>query len=501
MTISHYARLTPNKPAAIMSDSGASLTFSELDTASAALARLLRTELQEGDRVAILLENGLAYYIAVWAARRAGLRFVPINTHLLAQETGYIVDNSDARAVISSVRMGEIAEQATSGNSAVVLRLSMDQAFGSFTPWTALPPAPTIEEREGVSMFYSSGTTGTPKGILQPMPDKAFGDVCMVEQLMVQEYGFGADTIYLSPAPLYHAAPVTWSVGTQALGGTAVVMPGFDPEGVLAAIEHHRITHAQFVPTHFIRMLKLPDDIREKYDLSSLKVAIHAAAPCPREVKEAMLRWWGPVIEEYYGASEGGFTRISAAESLQRPGSVGQSRLGPIHILDDAGTELPAGEIGTIFFEGSPGFAFHKEPAKTREHVNEKGWVAPGDIGHLDDEGYLYLADRKSNMIISGGVNIYPLEVENALALHPDVSDVAVIGIPHPDFGEEVKAVVIPVDPAADKAALEARLIAFCRERLAHFKCPRSVDFVDTLPRLATGKLQKRKLIEQYSKA
>lgn len=499
MSLTHYARVTPDKPAIVMSDTGDSMSFRELDAASAALARHLRVDLDEGDRVAILLANDISYFVAAWAARRAGLRFVPINWHLLQRETAYIVENSDARVLISSFQMREVAAYAAERSPSVQACYSMDQAFGRFLTISEAPEAPAIEEREGVPMFYSSGTTGSPKGILQALPDTPFGTKARIEELMAAEYAFDDNSIYLSPAPLYHAAPLSWSMGTQALGGTAVVMRSFDAEGVIAAIERYRVTHAQFVPTHFIRMLKLPEAIRSRYDLSSLKVAIHAAAPCPAEVKEQMLDWWGPVIEEYYGASEGGFTRASAAEWRQKPGTVGRSRLGPIHILDDRGQELPAGEVGTIFFEGSMSFSFHKEPEKTREHVDARGWAAPGDLGYLDEDGYLFLADRKSNMIISGGVNIYPQEAENALALHPDIADVAVIGVPHPEFGEEVKAVVVAAGPVSDPAALAAKLIGYCRERLAHFKCPRSIDFVDELPRLPTGKLRKRELVERYA--
>jgi acyl-CoA synthetase (AMP-forming)/AMP-acid ligase II len=499
MSLNHFAGINPDKPAVIIADTGESISFRDLNDASAALARRLRINLDEGDRVAILLPNGISYFIAAWAARRAGLRYVPINWHLLRDETAYIVDNSDARVVISNIQMREIASYAAGRSPSVRACYSMDESFDGFLAMNEGPEAPAIEEREGVPMFYSSGTTGAPKGILQPLPNAPFGQNARVEDLMAAEYGFDADSIYLSPAPLYHAAPLAWTMGTQTFGGTAIAMRNFDAEGVLAAIDRYRVTHAQFVPTHFIRMLKLPEAVRSRYDLSSVKLALHAAAPCPAEVKEQMLDWWGPVIEEYYGASEGGFTCASAQEWRERPGTVGQSRLGPIHILDDSGTELPIGEIGTIFFEGSTSFSFHKEPGKTREHVDPRGWSAPGDLGYIDADGYLFLADRKSNMIISGGVNIYPQEAENVLALHPDVSDVAVIGIPHPDFGEEVKGVVVPAGPLADAADLEARLIAYCRERLAHFKCPRSIDFVDDLPRLPTGKLRKRELIERYA--
>src|SRR5690606_18528510 len=359
---------------------------------------------------------------------------------------------------------------------------------------------PLDEEVEGAWMFYSSGTTGRPKGILQPLSGAPFGSalpaLATAMQLM---WGFSGDTRYLCPAPLYHAAPLGWTTSVQRLGGTAVVMERFDAEEALALIERHRITHAQLVPTHFVRMLKLPEERRRAYDLSSLQLAIHAAAPCPVEVKEQMLEWWGPIVHEYYARSEGnGLCAIGPEEWLEHRGSVGRPIGATVHILDEEGNELPPGEPGQVWFESGTVFEYHNDPAKTASAFNDKGWSTLGDVGYLDEDGYLYLTDRISHMIISGGVNIYPQEVENLLTMHPAVADVAVIGVPDPEMGEQVKAVVQPADPSQAGPELEAELIAACRERLAGYKCPKSVDFVDELPRLPTGKLLKRELRQRY---
>jgi long-chain acyl-CoA synthetase len=320
-----------------------------------------------------------------------------------------------------------------------------------------------------------------------------------VVDMLVGMYGIGADTRYLVPAPLYHAAPIGWSMGAQRAGSTVVVLERYDPEVALRAIQHHRVTHAQFVPTHFVRMLKLEPEARQRFDLSSLQLAIHAAAPCPLEVKRQMLDWWGPIIHEYYSGSEGaGFCAVSPEEWLERPGTVGKALMGTPHIVGEDGTEVAVGEIGQIWFEGAREFEYHGDPEKTASVFNEHGWATLGDVGYLDDDGYLYLTDRVSHMIISGGVNIYPQEIEDALVLHRRVADAAVIGIPDPDMGESVLGVIQPADPDDDHEELATELDRFCRERLAGFKCPRSYRFTEQLPRLPTGKLLKRKLRDEF---
>jgi acyl-CoA synthetase (AMP-forming)/AMP-acid ligase II len=312
-------------------------------------------------------------------------------------------------------------------------------------------------------------------------------------------YGIVAGTRYLVPAPLYHAAPLGWSMGAQRNGSTVVLLQRFDPEVALEAIDEHQITHAQFVPTHFVRMLKLDDELRTHYDLSSLQVAIHAAAPCPVEIKRQMLDWWGPIIHEYYSGSEGaGFCAVGPEEWLERPGTVGKALMGTPHIVGDDGVEVPTGEVGQIWFEGAKRFEYHGDPAKTAQAFDERGWATLGDVGYLDDAGYLYLTDRVSHMIISGGVNIYPQEIEDVLVLHTAVADAAVIGIPDPDMGESVLGVIQPADPNPDTEVLAGALDRFCRERLAGFKCPRDYRFVAELPRMPTGKLLKRRLRDEY---
>jgi acyl-CoA synthetase (AMP-forming)/AMP-acid ligase II len=348
-------------------------------------------------------------------------------------------------------------------------------------------------------MLYSSGTTGRPKGVFHPPPAAPLGEAPGLATLLSGLFGMDGDTVYLSPAPLYHSAPLRFTMGVHRLGGTTVVMDRFDPETFLQLVERYRVTHAQVVPTMFVRMLKLPADVRSRHDVSSLQLVVHAAAPCPVDVKRQMIEWWGPVLHEYYAGTEGnGFVYCNSEMWLAHPGSVGRPLNCVIHICDESGDELPVGDEGTIYFEGGAAFEYHNDPEKTSESRHPLGWSTLGDIGRLDEDGFLYLTDRKAHMIISGGVNIYPQEAENLLTLHPKVFDVAVIGVPNPDFGEEVKAVVQPVNWQDAGPALAQELIAYCRQQLADVKCPRSVDFEQELPRHPTGKLYKRLLRDRY---
>ena len=362
------------------------------------------------------------------------------------------------------------------------------------------PATPISDERLGTAMLYSSGTTGRPKGILRPLPDSPPDELLPLYEFLTRMWRYREGMIYLSPAPLYHSAPNAAVSLTIRIGGTAVIMERFDPEQYLALIEKYRITHTQLVPTMFSRMLKLPPAARNRYDVSSLEFAVHAAAPCPAQVKRDMIEWWGPIIHEYYGATEGlGFAACDAGEWLQHPGTVGRVLLGELHILDDDMNACPVGTPGAVWFKTATPFEYYKDPDKTREARSEDGSMSTvGDVGYVDDDGFLYLTDRKTYMIISGGVNIYPQECENLLITHPKVADAAVFGIPNEDLGEEVKAVVEPMPGSEPGPALENELIAFCREHLSHQKCPRTIDFESELPRLPTGKLYKRLLRDPY---
>ena len=500
-----HAATKGDVPAIVMHDSGEVVTYAELDRRSMQLAQVFRSAgLRRGDHVAVLLENHPRYLEVYWAATRAGLFFTPINWHLKAAEAGYIIEDCGASAVVTSTAMTNVVSELEPHLSKVMVRLVID---GNLEGWERYeqaieqhPAAPLDSEFEGALMLYSSGTTGRPKGIKPPLEELRLGEgLAGMVMLMQGLFGFSRDTVYLCPAPLYHAAPLGWSTGMTRIGGTVVVMESFDPARALQAIEDHRVTHAQFVPTHFVRMLKLPETERQRPDLSSLQVAVHAAAPCPVEVKRQMLDWWGPIVHEYYAGSEGnGFCYASPQDWLDHPGTVGRPVLGVVHVLDEDAHEVGVGETGQIWFESETRFEYHNDPVKTAAAFNDRGWSSLGDIGHVDADGFVYLTDRASHMIISGGVNIYPQEVENELVVHPAVADVAVIGVPNDDFGEEVKAVVVAVDRAAATEELGAGLIAYCRARLAGYKCPVTVDFVDELPRLPSGKLLKRELRLRY---
>lgn len=494
-----HAAAQPEAIAVRMAGSGETLSYGELEARSNQVAHLLRAQgLTRGDTVVIWLDNSLDFLPLCWGAQRAGLVFVAMSTKLGADEAAYIVADSGAKAVFAGARFADLAAALpdTDGRYAV---------GGNIPGWTsfdaALAAQPTTriaDESPGRDMLYSSGTTGRPKGVRGALPEGPIDAPDALLGLVGALYGFKTGMTYLSPAPLYHAAPLRYTMSVHRFGGTVIVMEKFDPEAYLAVVERHRVTHSQLVPTMFVKMLKLPEAVRSKYDVSSLRCAIHAAAPCPVDVKHAMLDWWGDVVFEYYSATEGaGFTAISPAEWRAHPGSVGKSLLGEIRVLGDDDRLLGPGETGRIYFAGGPGFSYHNDPDKTASAIGANG-ATFGDIGHVDADGYLYLTDRASYMIISGGVNVYPQEAENVLTMHPAVADVAVFGVPHEELGETVKAVVQPRDPAAAGPELEAELIAFARSRLSHIKCPTSVDFIDEMPRHDTGKLYKRLLKDRY---
>ena len=502
---SHHARTHPDKIAYRMARSGDAISYRELDARSNQGAHVFRSlGLRPGDHIALLMENRLEFMAICWAAQRSGLYFTPISSYLTRDEVAYIVRDCNARVVITSPRHGDVLDRVDRDAPGAPVLYMVGEPQPGFRSWSealaAQPDTPVADQVAGQDMLYSSGTTGRPKGIKRPL------EALPIDQphprlrvLCCDMCGMSPDTVYLSPAPLYHAAPLRFTFMSGYLGGTTVIMEAFDAEEFLALVERHRVTLSQLVPTMFVRMLKLPEEVRRRHDLSSLRGAIRAAAPCPIDVKQQMIDWWGPILIEYYAGSEGnGATFCTSAQWLAHRGSVGRAVVGTVKIVDDHDRELPPGGIGTVYFADTLPFEYHNDPDKTRAAFNRWGWSTLGDVGYLDSDGYLYLTDRKAYMIITGGVNVYPQETEDALIAHPEVADVAVLGVPDAEMGEQVKAVVQPRDMSRAGPALAAELIAFCRQRLSPIKCPKSVDFEAELPRTATGKLMKRLLRDRY---
>jgi long-chain acyl-CoA synthetase len=503
-----HAAAHPDRAAVIMAGTGAVLTYAELEARTNRLAHFLRAQgLSRLDHYSVFMENNDRYVECCGAGQRAGLYYTCVNSYLKADELAYILNNSLSRVVITSRAKREIVREALAQCPRVTRCLVVgggpdpDARFEDFEAALAgLPATPIADEWLGTAMLYSSGTTGRPKGILRPLAEERPSYDLPLFTFLYKLWHYREDMIYLSPAPLYHSAPQTAVSLTIRAGGTAIVMEHFDAEHYLQLVEKYRVTHSQLVPTMFGRMLKLPDEVRARYDLSSLEVAVHAAAPCPVQVKEKMIEWWGPIIEEYYGATEGlGFTACTSAEWLAHRGTVGRVLFGDLHILDADMQPLPKGTPGEIWFRTATPFEYFNDAERTRAARSPDGTMSTvGDVGYVDDDGFLYLTDRSTFMIISGGVNIYPQETESHLVTHPRVYDVAVIGVPNEEMGEEVKAVVVPAPGAPAGPELERELIEFCRAHIAHYKCPRSIDFVEQLPRTETGKMQKRKLRERY---
>jgi long-chain acyl-CoA synthetase len=509
-----FAASAPERPAVVMAGrsatSGEVVTYRQLDAEANRLSHVLRSAgLRPGDHVALCLENTARFLPVIWGCHYAGLYYTAMSSRLTTEEMAYIIDDCGAQGFITSSYKAEQAGELADQMPRVKLRLMLDGAIDGYDPYedviAAQPTTPLEEERlEGQDMLYSSGTTGRPKGVKVPMLDAPLGEGAdSVTGLCTLLFGADESAVYLSPAPLYHAAPLRFCRAVQRLGGTVIVMEHFDPEQYLALVQEHRVTFSQVVPTMFIRMLKLPEEVRARYDLSSLRAVVHAAAPCPAEVKAQIIEWFGPVIHEYYAGTEGnGFVYCNSTDWLAHRGTVGRALVGAVHIVGEDGEEVPTGESGTVYFEGEAAstFEYHNDPEKTASSRDPKGrgWSTLGDVGYLDDEGFLYLTDRRAYMIITGGVNVYPQEAENVLALHPKVNDVAVFGVPNDDFGEEVKAVVEPVSMDDAGPDLERELITYCKDHLADVKCPRSVDFRPELPRHPTGKLYKRLLKDEY---
>jgi long-chain acyl-CoA synthetase len=497
--LSEIAAAAPGKPAVVTADGGRVLSYGDLDRRSRQVSRLLsRLGVDTGDHVALLLANQPEYFEVAWGAQRRGTYWTPVNWHLTADEAGYIVRDCGARVLFASAETADLAASIAADQPGLSVYVAGGEPGAGLASYEAASSAesaePIASEIDGAVFFYSSGTTGRPKGIKPRHEFPPFGSSGTLALLMSLVFGFTAESIYLCPAPLYHAAPNNFSLGTHRLGGTVVLMDRFDPAVCLRAIEKHQVSHVQFVPTHFVRMLRLPAEERLGIDVSSLRTVVHAAAPCPADVKRQMIDWLGPCLVEYYAGSEAnGITVIDSADWLAHPGSVGRALGAPVHIVGDDGAELAAGQDGLIYFEGQS-FEYHNDAAKTASALDDRGWSTLGDVGHLDDEGFLYLSDRRTDLIISGGVNIYPAEIEAALISHPAVDDVAVIGVPDPEMGQQVLAIVQPAGSETGSPALAAELIGHCRARLAAFKCPRSVEFVAELPRLPTGKLLRRQL-------
>jgi long-chain acyl-CoA synthetase len=504
-----YAAEAPDRIAAVMVGTSETLSYGDLERRSVQLAHVLHeTGLRSGDVVALLTENSLRAFEVYWAALRSGLYITAVNYRLKPDEAAYIVSDCGATALIVSAEQATTAEAILGLTAGVKLRLAYGgpvAGHGSYEETIAAASAvPFGDQPYGATMLYSSGTTGRPKGVRPSLPGSQVSEPGeALAALAAQFFGVNRDTVYLSPGPIYHAAPLRWCGAIQALGGTVVMMKRFDAQQTLQAIQDRHVTHAQFVPTMFVRMLQLPQKIRDSYDISSLRVAIHAAAPCPVEVKQKMIGWWGPILAEYYAGTEGnGMTAVDSATWLTKPGTVGRAIYGAVRICADDGTELPAGRTGGVYFERDEvPFAYHNDPDKTRasQHPAHPAWTTLGDIGYLDEDGFLFLTDRKAFTIISGGVNIYPQETENVLALHPAVYDVAVIGVPDLEMGESVAAFVQPAPGARPGPELEREIIAFVRSKIASYKAPRTVRFVDDLPRSEAGKLMKSELRAKYA--
>jgi acyl-CoA synthetase (AMP-forming)/AMP-acid ligase II len=502
VNIAEHAINAGPSPALIMSDGGV-ISFGELFARSQRVAAALHDAgLRRGDGVAVVLPNRPEFFEITWGCQLSGLYYTAVNTHFTPEEVAYVIDDSDAKAVFVDASMADLAAHVRIANAGVDVHIAVGGCLPGWQPYDdavrRAGEAPTVTD--GSEMLYSSGTTGRPKAVRRTLPADGNGSWAqsVLEMALIHKYGMHAGSVYLSPAPMYHAAGVNYTMAVNRVGAAAIIMGKFDAEDVLRLIETFSVTHAQFVPTMFVRMLKLPEAVRRRYDVSSLRCVIHAAAPCPVDVKHRMMDWFGPIIHEYYGGTEGfAGTTIGPLEWLAHPGSVGIP-MSPVHVVGDDGAELAIGQTGELFFEGGPAFEYFKDPAKTASVCNDRGWRSLGDMGYADEDGYLYLTDRSTFMIVSGGVNIYPQEAENLLVMHPKLIDAAVFGVPNDEFGEEVKAVVQPVEGLATGPDLEAELIEYCRTHLAGYKCPRTIEFDAALPRDPNGKLYKRRIRERY---
>lgn len=480
------------------------VTFAELEVMANRFASLFRSHgLRPGDHVAVILHNQPEIIGALWGAYRAGVYLTPVANSFSASELAYVVANSDASLVIADERFNDKLYQIEDMHPGPAHRFIIGERAG----WQPLGEAlaaqsarPLPAETPGSLMLYTSGTTGAPKGVIRPLPtsEQIGGGPPHFAGYPIELYGLSPQTRYLSTAPLYHAAPMVWAFSVTAGGGTAFIMSKFDPEAALSHLEQHAITHSQWVPTMFSRLLALPEERRAGFHAPHHIAAWHAAAPCPVPVKRQMIEWWGPIINEYYGGSESvGQTLLTSPEWLERPGTVGRARRGTIHILDDGENDLPPGTVGGVYFDPPSKFAYYKDPEKTAAQTSRQGYQTFGDIGYLDNEGYLFLTDRKNDVIISGGVNLYPQEIEQAVQEVPEVDDCAVAARPDGDFGERPVAFVLLRPGASDPEALVSRIRDFCRQRLGTTKQPAEIRIVNELPRTETGKILRRVLRDQ----
>lgn len=501
----YHATTVPEKTAYQMAGSGKKLTFAELDAASNQGAHALRSlGIHPGDHIAFMLENRLELLSIAWAAQRSGVIFTLISRYLTADEAAYIVRDCGAKVFITSDRYADTGQQIRMGADGDLRSMMVGQVSPGFQSWDKLtitmPTTPVLDECAGAAMLYSSGTTGRPKGIVRKYPDASIESLSPVVLPVFEDLaGMTDKSVYLSPAPLYHSAPLAGAMVAAGLGASTIVMERFDEEQFLAEVENHQVTHTQMVPTMFVRLLKLPEKARNRHKISTLTGAVHVAAPCPVEIKRRMIDWWGPIIVEYYAGTEGnGVTACTSSQWLSHPGTVGRPLFGNVHILDNDRNPLPAGEIGDVFFDAGQVFSYHGDKEKTANAFTSEGWSTLGDIGWKDEDGFVYLTDRRAYTIISGGVNVYPQETEDLLINHPAVTDVAVFGVPNDELGEEVKAVVQPANDREPGPDLEAELIGYCRQHLSSIKTPKSIDFKPEMPRTPTGKLMKRFLKNAY---
>ncbi len=500
MMLALWARLQPEAPA-VLSRAG-NRSFAELNARSNQLARALRGRgLTEGDSVALVCSNRPEFAEVVQACMRSGLRYTPVNRHLTPEEIAYIVGDSGAKALIGHARFAELLTQTAELSPRASVRLAIDGPVAGFESYEAAlaeqDEADIEDPKFGSRMLYTSGTTGKPKGVVRP-PNYSTRLFALTD---APNYAPGRGQLNLCTGPLCHGGPLVYSLTLPLTEGVGVVlMEKWDAAEALRLIEAHRITHTHMVPTMFHRLLRLPEEVRRKADVSSMQYIVHGAAPCPVETKKAMFDWFGPIIWEYYAATEGSGASCSPEQWLRKPGTVGKPPTDDyVQILDDDGEPCAPEQPGTIYLKapGDSRFEYFNDPDKT-ERAHRGNYFTVGDVGYLDEDGFLFLTDRSADLIVSGGVNIYPAEVEALLLQHPSVRDVAVVGVPSTEWGEEVKAVVEHGGQGPVSAALADELIRFCRDRLAHFKCPRSVDFVDKLPRKENGKLYKRQLRERY---